>query len=134
MQEYLVLYEEPCLIKTLDKGSYYDYEGHALVVEAENEVQAFIVAFDILTRRGHMVRTIKPGETPDELVQSQQQQRTYTPDVYVTVIAGLTLDQMQQIWSAGIPVIGGRGDTRKMTNIISIHSYSLELTPSPLAL
>jgi hypothetical protein len=126
--EYLVLYEEPRFVMALDQQTHYDNEGHALVVPAETEAQAFVVAFDMLTRRGHMVRTIKAGETRDTLQRSQQEQRTYDPHVHIIVIAGLTLEQMEHVWNAGVPLIGGRGDTRKMTNIINIQPYNIRAT------
>jgi hypothetical protein len=123
--EYLVLYEEPRIVMTADYQSHYEQEGHALVVQATDEAQAFIAAFDLLTRRGHMVRTIKAGETRETLLRSQEEQRTYNPEVHIAVTAGLTLEQMEQVWDAGVPVIGGRGDTRKMTTIIKISHYSV---------
>ncbi len=125
MPEFLVLYEVPRLIISHESGSFYDNEGHALVVQANDVVQAFIIAFDHLTRHGHMVRTIKPGEIREDLLVSQEQQRAYNPDVQVIVISGLSLDQMEQVWQAGVPIIGGRGDNRKMTRIIKIEPYQL---------
>jgi hypothetical protein len=126
VKEFLVLYDEPRLIHTYDKGAFYEQEGHSLVVQANDEEYAFIAAFDCLTRRGHMVRTMKPGETVDDLFRSQEQQRAYNPEINVAVISGLTLDQMQRVWAAGVPIIGGRGDTRKMTHIVSLQAYDLD--------
>lgn len=133
MPKFLILYEEPRLVITPDRGSYYEQEGHALVVEAAHESDAFVMAFDYLSRRGHMVRTIKPGENVEDLQRSQEEQRSYNPDVHIQVIAGMSLDQMLQVWNAGVPVIGGRGDHRKMTTLLKIAPYTLECTGKVLS-
>jgi hypothetical protein len=129
MGEFLVLYDEPRLLVTTEKLSFFEREGHALVVEAADEVQAFIAAYDHLTRRGHMVRTIKAGENLENLRRFQEQRRIYQGEggeKAVAVVAGLTLDQMQRVYDAGVPVVGGTGENRQMTNILNIQPYQVD--------
>lgn len=124
MSDFLVLYEEPRLLHT-DQQTQYEKEGHALVVQAEDEVQAFVAAFDHLTRRGHMVRTMKAGEDLADLVRVEQERQQYEGDFRVLVVADLNLEQMQQVYQSGVPIIGGRGDTQVMTSIIRIQPYAI---------
>lgn len=125
MTEFLVFYEEPRFVTTAERLSFYEQEGHALVVQADNAVQAFVAAFDCLTRRGHMVRTIKAGESLESLQRVQSERRAYDDGVHVAVIAGLNLDQMLEVYEAGVPVVGGRNDNRVMTSILRIQPYTV---------
>lgn len=129
MAEFLVLYEEPKLLVDRDR-SWYEFEGHSLVVDAEDEAWAFVAAYDYLTRRGHMVRTMKAGTTLDDIMRLQEERRRYDPSVQIAVVAGLSLEQMQVGYDAGIPVIGGRLDNQRMTNIIRIQPYAIQHTPA----
>lgn len=125
MTEFLVLYEEPHMVKTTERETMWEHKGHTLVVQAPDPVQAFVAAFDYLTRRGHMVRTMKAGEVLEELLRVEAERRRYDGGFHVCVVAGLNLDQMQQAYQAGVPVIGGKGDKRTMTSIISIQPYAV---------
>ncbi len=124
MKEFLVLYEEPRLVVTHDRSSY-EPEGHALVVQAENETQAFIVAYDHLTRRGHMVRTMKAGESLENLQRFAQQRRAYSGTLQIVVVAGLDIEHMEEVYQAGVPIVGGKNDDCVMTSILRIEPYQV---------
>lgn len=127
MPEFLVIYEEPRLIVTVDRLSFYEQEGHTLVIQAENEVKTFIAAYDYLTRRGHLVRTMKPCEGVEDLRRYAEQRWLYGGDNEIVVVAGLSLEQMEEVYEAGVPVIGGSNDTRRMTVITTIEPYQVHL-------
>ncbi len=123
--EFLVFYEVPRLVAG-EQDATFEQEGHALVVCAESAVDAFIGAFDWLTRRGHMVRTIKAGERLESLQRIEQERQQYEGGFKLSVVAGLMMDEMQQVYDAGVPIVGGKGDNRTMTTIISIQPYRVQ--------
>ncbi|NJN68482.1 MAG: hypothetical protein HC884_18105 [Chloroflexaceae bacterium] len=127
MAEFLVLYEEPRLVVMHDR-SFYEPQGHALVVQASNETQAFIAAYDHLTRRGHMVRTMKAGESLENLQRFAQQRRAYSGTLQIVVVAGLDIEHMEEVYQAGVPIVGGKNDDCMMTDIISIQPYQVRRT------
>lgn len=110
MPEFLVTYEQeryfPGEKETIQKRAV-----QVLVIEAGDRVQAFVTAFDYLTRRGYLIPTVN----------RDMYKRLDQP------VAGLTEEEMQAVYEAGVPK-NYKGLSELLTLITDVQPYEVNVT------
>jgi hypothetical protein len=100
-----------------EDGVLYRPEGRTMIVEAESKIKAFVLAYQELTDKGYMVRTLGDFATWKTVSSDGSE---YTDLHY----AGLSSDEMNEVYKLGVPQVSHGGETYiAMTHIKNIQPH-----------